>query len=65
MAAGIEVAALLSGIWAASLAVFSQDLSAPDAAVRCAVELVGVGCLPPQIGECSKAVAASSKFCPP
>ena len=30
MAAGIEMAALPQEIWAASVAVFSQDLSAPD-----------------------------------
>ena len=30
VATGIEVAALPPEIWAASLAVFSQDLSAPD-----------------------------------
>ena len=33
MAAGIEVAVLLPGIWSDSVADFSQDLSAPDLAL--------------------------------
>ena len=38
LAAGTEVAALPPEIWAASLAVFSQDLSVPDLALSCGVE---------------------------
>ena len=38
MAAGIEVTALPPEIWAASVAVFSQDLSDPDLLLSCGVE---------------------------
>ena len=38
MAAGTEVAVLPPGIWAASVANFSQDASAPDLALSCGVE---------------------------
>ena len=37
--------AVLSKIWAASVAAFSQDLSVPDPMLRCGVEWVGVGVL--------------------
>ena len=46
MAAGIEVAALLSEIWAASVAVFSQDLSTPDLVLSCGVEWAVPGSFP-------------------
>lgn len=38
MAAGMEVAALLPGIWAASGADFSQDLPTPGLVLSCTVE---------------------------
>ena len=40
MAAGIEMAALPQEIWAASVAVFSQDLSVSDQGLSCGVEWV-------------------------
>ena len=39
---GIEVAVLPPEIWAASVAVFSQDLSALDAVLNCDVECLGL-----------------------
>ena len=44
MAAGIELVALLTEIWAASVAVFSQYLSAPDVVLSCGVEWAELGC---------------------
>ena len=41
VAAGIEVAVLPHGIWAASVADLSQDLSAPDLALSCSIEWEG------------------------
>ena len=43
MAAGIEMAALPQEIWAASVAVFSQELSAPDQVLSFGVEWAGQG----------------------
>ena len=38
-----QVAAMLPNIWAASVAVFSQDLSAPDQVLSFGVEWAGSG----------------------
>ena len=44
VATGIGVSVLLPAIWAASVAVFFQDLSAPDAVLSCSMEWAGSGC---------------------
>ena len=44
VAAGIEVAVVLPEIWAASVADFSQDLSAPDLGLSYGMEWVEPGC---------------------
>ena len=43
MVAGVELAALLPEIWAASVAVFSQDRSSPDVVLSCGVEWAEAG----------------------
>ena len=43
MDARIEVALLHTGIWAASVADFPQDLSAPDPVLSCGVDWAELG----------------------
>lgn len=43
MAAGSDVAVLPPEIWAASVALFSQDLSAPGPVLSCGAEWVALG----------------------
>ena len=43
VAAGTEVALIPPEIWAASVAVFSQDLSVPDPVLNCSVEWLEAG----------------------